>query len=211
MTYSLRLNARFNRTRLIHGLCLMAAGLINAVLFLTLVRALRPGSTAIPTNEVVQVVILSAAREETASRIPEPTLEDPHLPSRELGEAFEPEPEGPPTETPESVQRRREEAQQRQRGERAAAFQCRAIGTSETAPRVATLTLHVGVDGQVLEAAVDRSSGVSRIDQALMRCARSWGPFPVAIIDGRLLESWQSIDWPPASAPERAGTPAPTP
>lgn len=63
----------------------------------------------------------------------------------------------------------------------------------------ALLALHVGVDGRVLEVELERSTGNVRADAALRVCAASWGPFPLAIVDGRIMESWQRITWAPAS------------
>jgi len=59
----------------------------------------------------------------------------------------------------------------------------------------ATVIVRVGTDGRVIDVEIERSSGSPVVDEALKACARSWGPFPLAIVDGRLLEFWERIEW----------------
>jgi TonB family protein len=52
------------------------------------------------------------------------------------------------------------------------------------------LSVHIGADGKVQKAAIEKSSGAEILDKASLRCASSW-VFPPALIDGRPDE----IDW----------------
>jgi protein TonB len=184
-------------------MCLVGAGAINAVLFLPLLLDLQPGGDGLAVDDSLAVVFLTtdakAKRPETSMETPKPPQVDPpRFPSVILGDKVETIEAGPPTETPESVQQRLAETKRREQSDASKALECGAVVAIAADPSqpTATLALRVGVDGKVLEADIDRSSGIARIDKALLRCARAWGPFPVAIIDGRIVESWQTIRWP---------------
>lgn len=108
---------------------------------------------------------------------------------------------GPPTETVEALRARM--AVEREDGSDGHPRALRCDGIERLLPTEpvadAMLSLHIGVDGRVLNVELDRSTGDPRADAALRECAASWGPFPLAIVDGRLLESWQRITWPATS------------
>ncbi len=187
--------------------CLLGAGVINAVLFLTLVRGLPPGGDGVPADDALAVVILRAQAVVPARPMkPEhQDIERPQRPAMILGDVLDLAPTGPPTETPESVQQRLAESKRRGDAERSRALECNAVPSNivDRLRPVAVLSVRVGVDGRALDAEIDRSSGRSNIDKMLVQCARTWGPFPIAIVDGRIVESWQSIAW-PASTIENA-------
>ena len=110
-----------------------------------------------------------------------------------------------------SVQRQLADSKRREEFERSHALQCKAIPTKglDRSRTIAVLSLRVGTDGRALGAEIDRSSGQANLDKMLLRCARTWGPFPIAIVDGRIVESWQSVEWPapnikPSESPETA-------
>jgi TonB family protein len=114
----------------------------------------------------------------------------------------QPIPPGPPTETPQSLRARMNAEADPRASADLRPYSCSSL-TDEDATRgerVATLAIHIGLDGRVVEAEVERSSGDARTDRELQRCASDWGPFPLAIVDGRVIESWQRVNWPQAHA-----------
>jgi hypothetical protein len=123
---------------------------------------------------------------------------------------LEPTPElrSPPTETAESL-RIHMAAERGNNGDGAAAHQslpCSLVNKDEieVLPHPVAVLIHVGLDGRAVEVELDTTSGNPKIDEALVQCARSWGPFPLAIIGGRILEAWQRVNWPAESAPMTA-------
>ncbi len=184
--------------------CLIGASAINAVLFLPLLLGVHPGGDGLAVDDTLMVVFLTADAQakapETLREMPKPPqVNPPQRPAAIIGDKVETIETGPPTETPQSVQQRL--ADIATSAPRHTPYECSAVSSESgdrSAPR-ATLALRVGVDGQVNAAEIARTSGDADADERLLRCSRGWGPFPVAIIDGRVIESWQTIDWPPPS------------
>ena len=184
-------------------LCLLTAGGINAGLFLVLSLGLHRGGDGLAADEAMTVVFLATAPPTKLLEIPKtkpkpPHIDPPQRPSVDLGDDPEPELAGPPTETAESVQQRLAAAARVGDAERRRALECSDVSTAavDHSRTVAVLSVRVGIDGRVVDAEIDRSSGRPRVDKLLLQCARHWGPFPLAIIDGRVVDSWQSIEWP---------------
>ena len=78
-------------------------------------------------------------------------------------------------------------------------FPCRRIPASDRvwqSPRALTVLAHIGLNGRILDAELLASTGRTDVDRAIAQCALAWGAFPLAIIDGRVTESVQEIEWP---------------
>lgn len=108
---------------------------------------------------------------------------------------------GPPTETPESLQERLRSGTDAQHSDTNLTLRCN-VGSTRASHRqfaLVGLLLRIGIDGSVLESEVEQASGDPQVDESVRRCAQDWGPFPLTIVDGRIVESWQRISWDPAS------------
>lgn len=153
-----------------------------------IVLTLLPAAQPIPRQEPPRRAVERAPRRRSAVALTLPTRQ------------------GPPTETADSLRERLAagDATSDTDGRRSLPCDAGVAGIDRDRPPTAVLVVHIGVDGHVVETEVERSSGDPRIDAALRHCALGWGPFPLAIVDGRILESWQRVAWEPAAA-------APTP
>ena len=198
-----RLNDSVGRGSLRHWVCLAGTGVLHAILFLALSRGLHPDGNGAVVDDTLTVVFLPAEAQakppDTPREMPKPPqAAPPMLPTVILSDKVETIATGPPTVTPQSVQQRLEAAISTPPH---TPYECNAVSSEsgDRSPPRTTLALRVGVDGQVVGAEITRSSGAAAADERLLQCARGWGPFPVAIIDGRVMESWQTIDWPPPS------------
>ena len=197
--------------------CLIGTAVINAALLLLLRNGLRPGGDGLPSDDAVEAVFIAAPTMMSVRKaevpVPgSPLAVQPQRPSPILGDEILPERAGPPTETPQSV-RRRMVASQPTRDDDQLVYECASVPPSVVMRDtvVAVLALRIGIDGRVADVEIDRSSGRAALDRSLAQCARSWGPFPVAIIDGRVVESWRSIAWPEWVMPSLERDPSASP
>jgi TonB family protein len=188
--------------------CIGMAGavVISTTLFavLNVTTAVR-GSPSTDAEESIMSVSFIKTRNISAPELPNVRFKRIRIelpPLRDLVLADDPRPvtRGPPTETIESLKARMAETEVRRTegGELQSRFACPSVPANDFAGRqqpIAALLVHVGLDGRVIDAEIDRASGNPTIDQALLQCAKFWGPFPLSIVDGRILESWQRIDW----------------
>jgi TonB family protein len=124
-----------------------------------------------------------------------------HAVHRAAARPYMPDFGGPPTETAESLQARLADPEYSHEASGLIRLPCdsAAVAVEQAGQVKVSLMIHVGADGRVIESEVHRTSGIASIDEAVNKCARSWGPFPLAIIDGRILESWRLLEWEPAS------------
>ena len=192
----------FTRSRLRRYACLAGAAAINAVLLFLLTLTADSGGYGVERDEVITLLFLGAGVRPALAALPEVPIQKtrinrPRQPDLEAIDELRPEPHGPPTETAESVRTRMDESR-RSRDTGSSPIPCGTVpsGTRASAQPIAKLMLRVGLDGRVTDAEIDLSSGDRRVDRALIQCAKSWGAFPIAIVDGRVQESWQRIDWP---------------
>lgn len=180
---------------------LMGTLAANGALLCVLVGASRSGVSLQPEEEPVSITIIRPG-----PRHPVLTLHR-HAASFVAPTAiFAPDPPtlmlpvellGPPTETSESMEALRQVVTDVQPDPRDA-YACDVVPRSTMRSWPIGVNVLVGLDGYVREVELPAAVPVA-LKNTLSRCAMNWGPFPVTIMDGRVVESWRLIEWAPSN------------